>query len=116
METRTPGGTGQEVIVLHSSKEFVPDSRLGETEFEDEELINWVQKISRWNRIQTVAGLLLVAFSPIHIRIEDKGLGRWLSGYEHWLFFQRMLVQFLAPAWWLITIFNSSSRGSDALF
>lgn len=44
---------------------------LREIEFEDEGLINRVQKISRQNRIYTV----LDAFSQIHIRIEGKGAG-----------------------------------------
>jgi hypothetical protein len=30
-------------------------------------------------------------------------LERWLSGEEHWLLFQRPLVQF---PWWLKTIYN----------
>jgi hypothetical protein len=42
-------------------------------------------------------------------------LERWLSGLEHELIFQRTQVQFPAPTWWLTTVCNPSSRGSDTL-
>jgi len=43
------------------------------------------------------------------------GLERWLSGWEHWLLFQRTWIQFPAPTRGLTTICNSSSRGADIL-
>lgn len=44
------------------------------------------------------------------------GWERWLDRYEHWLPFQRTLVQVPAPTWQLATISNSSPRGSGVLF
>lgn len=34
---------------------------------------------------------------------------------KHWLLFQRTLVQFPAPIWWLTSVCNSSSSGSNSL-
>lgn len=42
------------------------------------------------------------------------GLERWPSSLEH-LFLQSTRVQFLEPTWCLTTIYNSSSRVSNAL-
>lgn len=36
--------------------------------------------------------------------------------YEYWVLFQRTKAQFLFPTQWLITVCNSNSKGSDALF
>ena len=41
-------------------------------------------------------------------------LERWLRNEEH--FFQKMWVQFPAPEWWLLTVYNFSFRRSNALF
>jgi hypothetical protein len=38
-----------------------------------------------------------------------------LASPEHLLLLQRTWVQFSAPTWWFTTVYNSSSRGSDAL-
>lgn len=45
------------------------------------------------------------------------GLETWLSGQEHWLFFQGTRVQFPAPAttWQLTSICNCTSRGFNTL-
>ena len=44
-----------------------------------------------------------------------RGLGRWLSGSELWLLFQRIQVQFPALIGHLTTACSSRSRGSDSL-
>lgn len=44
-----------------------------------------------------------------------RSLERCFRGYEHWLLFNRIRVQFLAPTWWLTMICNSSLRGYSAL-
>lgn len=47
---------------------------------------------------------------------ERMGLGRELSGYEHWLFLQQTWVHFPVCTWWFTMTCNSSSKGSNALF
>jgi hypothetical protein len=44
--------------------------------------------------------------SPHQSLRKYQGLERWLSGYEHWLLFQRSWFQILATTWWLTTIRN----------
>lgn len=55
--------------------------------------------------------------SPMCQALKDHvwGLGRQLSGQEHWVFFQRTQVQFPACTWQLTAVSNSSSGGSDTL-
>lgn len=43
-------------------------------------------------------------------------LERWLGGQQHWLLFQKIWVQFLAPTWQLTAIYNCSPMASNALF
>ena len=42
-------------------------------------------------------------------------MGRWLSGWDHWLLFQGTLCWLPAPTWWLTTNYNSNSGGSYSL-
>lgn len=42
-------------------------------------------------------------------------LERWLSSYEHWLFFQTAWVHFLGPAWQFTAVCNSSCKESNTL-
>lgn len=43
------------------------------------------------------------------LRYFPLGPERWLSGYKHWLLFQRAWPSFLLPTQWFTTMFNSSS-------
>lgn len=38
------------------------------------------------------------------------------NGFKHLLLLQRCRVKFLAPTWWLTTIYNSSFRGHDSIW
>lgn len=49
-----------------------------------------------------------------HERLEEGELERWLSHYEHLLFFQKTWVWFLVSTSDLTTIYNSNSKGSKA--
>lgn len=53
---------------------------------------------------------LIALFKTLLPRLE-----RWLSGYEHWLCFQRTQIQSPAPTRQLKTVCNSSSRIPDTL-
>lgn len=55
----------------------------------------------------------IIGLQKNKITIEE--LERWLSRLEH-LFLQRIGIPFLAPVWWLITVFYSSVRASDTVF
>lgn len=53
---------------------------------------------------------------PLVQKIKIKRGGRWLSSYEHWMFFQGTQLQSPALSWQLITTCNFSSKGSSTLF
>ena len=57
--------------------------------------------------------LLQFAMYLINALIQNKIYGA--TDMDQW-FLQETWVQFAAPTWWLITIQNSSSVGSDSLF
>jgi hypothetical protein len=53
--------------------------------------------------------------------IKRSGVGegeveRRLSGWGHWLLFQKTQVWFPAPTWWLTTVCKYISKGSSDLF
>lgn len=50
-------------------------------------------------------------------RIKTTCEGAWEMAHwiEHWLFFERTQVQFLALTWQLSTVYNSCCKGSDTL-
>lgn len=57
-----------------------------------------------------------VIMSFITLKIQSWGLQRCLSGEEHWLLWQGTEVWFPELKWQLITICNSSARGSNDPF